>query len=44
MTLLWLPLANSISIALAYYIDYDSNDLIKSVDKLDNYKYNHKSI
>jgi hypothetical protein len=42
--LYWIPLADMLALLLAQYVDFDSKGLILSVQNLENYKYNAKSV
>lgn len=42
--LYWLPLSNVCSIGLAHYVDRDTVDLVKSVEGIEQYKYNFKGV
>eukprot|EP01033_Poteriospumella_lacustris_P000102 gene102-gene273 len=41
--LFWLPIADLAGLLLAQYVDFDSLNLVESMDGLENYRYEHKS-
>ena len=41
--LYWIPSVDMAALLLAQYVDFDSKGLVKSVDRLEAYRYDHKS-
>lgn len=44
LSILWLPLGNLCTLLLSVYIDRDTNELVSSVERMDAFKYNLKSV
>lgn len=40
----WLPLADLAGLLLAQYVDFDSFNLVQSMENLENFRYEHKSV
>jgi hypothetical protein len=40
----WIPTADMAALLLAQYVDFDSKGLVLSAEKLENFKYEAKSV